>query len=155
MLRLRFPIRLAFAGFMIAMALPAAAGAQAVNLDRAGVALSGYDPVAYQTENTARKGSPEFVAMHEGATYQFTSAANRDAFVADPGRYLPAYGGYCAYGVAQGHKVSVDPEAFRVVEGTLYLNYSKGVQQRWLKDIPGNIAAAERNWLRLRDQPRD
>jgi YHS domain-containing protein len=155
MLRLRFPSRLGFAGLLIAMALPAAADAQAVNLDRAGVALSGYDAVAYQTENSARKGAPEFVAMHEGATYQFANAANRDAFIADPGRYLPAYGGYCAYGVAQGHKVSVDPEAFRIVEGTLYLNYSKGIQQRWLKDIPGFIATAERNWARLRDQPRD
>ena len=155
MRRLLIPIRLAYAGFLLAMALPTAAVAQAVNLSRDGVALSGYDAVAYQTENAARKGSPEFVATHEGATYQFASAANRDAFLADPGRYAPAYGGYCAYGVAQGHKVSVDPEAFRVVEGTLYLNYSKGIQRRWLKDIPGNIATAERNWPRLRDQPRD
>jgi hypothetical protein len=94
-------------------------------------------------------------ATHDGATYRFASAAHRDAFQADPDRYLPVYGGYCAYGVANGHKVKVDPEAFRVVDGRLYLNYSKGVQSKWLKDIPGNIAAAERNWPALRDKPRD
>lgn len=154
MTRLSTPARLALAGLLLALTGPGLA-AQSVNLDRNHLALSGYDAVAYQTENVAREGSPEFTATHEGATYRFASAANRDAFTTDPDRYLPAYGGYCAYGVSQGHKVKVDPEAFRVVDGRLYLNYDKGVQRRWLTDIPGHIARADRNWNDLRDRPRD
>ena len=76
-------------------------------------------------------------------------------FLANPDRYTPVYGGYCAFGVANGHKVNVDPEAFRVVDDRLYLNYSKGVQQKWLADIPGNIAKAEANWPKLRDAAHD
>lgn len=130
------------------------ARAQAVNLDKANVAVSGYDAVAYHTENAARKGSAAFTATYEGGTYQFVSAANRDAFVANPAQYVPAYGGYCAYGVSQGHKVKIDPEAYRVVDGRLYLNYDKGVQQKWFKDIPGFITKADANWIDLKDKPR-
>lgn len=137
------------------LALTSAAVAQSRNVDAAGIALSGYDPVSYFEDSAAVKGSATITAAHDGATYHFASAAHRDAFQADPSRYLPAYGGYCAYGVANGHKVKVDPEAFRVVDGRLYLNYNRGVQSKWLKDIPGNIAAAERNWPALEDKPRD
>ncbi len=129
--------------------------AQAVNTDRAGVALNGYDPVAYFTEGRAVAGAPGITADHAGVRYRFATEAHRATFLADPARYLPAYGGYCAYGVAQGHKVTVDPEAFRVVDGRLYLNYSKGVQKKWLEDVPGNIRKADGNWETLRDRPRD
>ncbi len=129
--------------------------AQALNTDKSGVAVSGYDPVAYFSQTKALKGSPQITATHAGATYYFTTTANRDAFLANPDRYVPAYGGYCAYGVANGHKVSVDPEAFRVVDDKLYLNYSKSVQQKWLADIPGNIAKAEQNWPALKDALHD
>lgn len=150
---LRTPTRLFMAGFLFAVTA-ASASAQAVNLDKANLALSGYDAVAYQTENTARKGSAGFVAAHDGGTYQFATAANRDAFVADPEKYLPVYGGYCAFGVSRGYKVKIDPEAFRVVDGKLYLNYDKGVQKQWLQDIPGYIAKANNNWPGLKDKPR-
>jgi YHS domain-containing protein len=129
--------------------------AQAVNTDKSGLAIAGYDPVAYFTQTKAVKGSAAITATHQAATYYFASAANRDAFIADPDRFVPVYGGYCAYGVAHGHKVKIDPEAFRVVNDRLYLNYSKGVQQRWLSDIPGNIATADSNWRRLKDAPHD
>lgn len=148
-------IRPALAGLLITLAAASQSAAQAVNLDKSGLALYGYDAVAYQTENAARKGSPEFVATHAGGTYRFATAANRDAFVAEPEKYLPAYGGYCAYGVSRGYKVKVDPEAYRVVDGTLYLNYDKDVQKKWLADIPGFIAKANRNWSELRDRPRN
>jgi YHS domain-containing protein len=142
--------------FALAVGLsPAVAGAQQLNVDHSGVAISGYDPVAYFTAQSAVHGSPEITATYEGATYHFSTRANRDAFVANPARYLPVYGGYCAYGVAHGHKVDVDPEAFRVVDNKLYLNYSKDVQKKWLADIPGNIALADSNWAGLRDKPRD
>jgi YHS domain-containing protein len=129
--------------------------AQALNTDKSGVAVSGYDPVAYFSQTTALKGSPQITATHGGATYYFSSTANRDVFLANPDKYAPVYGGYCAYGVAKGHKVSIDPEAFRVVDGKLYLNHDKSVQEKWLADIPGNIAQAERTWPALKDAPRD
>ncbi len=155
----RSSIRRALGGAgILALALSlstAPAAAQAVNLDKSGVAISGYDPVAYFTQTKALKGSPQIIASHAGATYYFASTGNRDAFLADPDKYAPVFGGYCAYGVANGHKVSVDPEAFRVVKDRLYLNYSKDVQKKWLADIPGNIAKAETNWLKLRDAARD
>ena len=146
--------RLALAGLLVAASAPGLA-AQAVNADKDHLALYGYDAVAYQSDNAARKGSPEYTATYEGNTYRFVSAAHRDAFKADPAKYVPAYGGYCAYGVANGHKVKIDPEAYRVVDGKLYLNYDKGVQKKWLSDIPGNIAQAEKNWVELKDKPRD
>jgi YHS domain-containing protein len=117
--------------------------AQALNTDKSGVAVSGYDPVAYFSQTTALKGSAQITATHGGATYYFSSTANRDTFLANPDKYAPVYGGYCAYGVAKGHKVSIDPEAFRVVDGKLYLNHDKSVQEKWLADIPGNIAQAK------------
>ncbi len=129
--------------------------AQAVNTDKSGVAVSGYDPVAYFTQTKALKGSPTITAVHGAATYYFASTGNREAFLANPDKYVPVYGGYCAYGVAHGHKVNIDPEAFRVVNDRLYLNYSKGVQQKWLANIPGNIATADSNWLKLKDAPHD
>jgi YHS domain-containing protein len=134
--------------FALAVGLsPVVAGAQQLNVNRSGVAISGYDPVAYFTT--------EISATYAGGTYRFSTTANRDAFLANPARYLPVYGGYCAYGVAHGHKVDVDPEAWRVVDNKLYLNYSKDVQKKWLADIPGNIKLADSSWVDLRDKQRD
>lgn len=124
--------------------------AQAVNV-RNGLALDGYDPVAYQTEARATPGSPAFTASHEGAVYRFVSAASKATFEADPGRYVPAYGGYCAYGMARGYRAKIDPRAFTVVNGRLYLNYSLDVRDRWSKDIAGYLQKADANWARLRD----
>jgi hypothetical protein len=144
--------RLAVAALLGTLTVPAAG--QAVNADRAGLALYGYDPVAYHTEGQAVRGLPDLSLSHGDLTYRFATTANREAFQVDPARYLPAYGGYCAYGVASGYKVKVDPEAFTIVGGMLYLNYSKSVQRRWLKDTTGYIATADLNWGQLRDAPR-
>ncbi|MFN8653891.1 MAG: YHS domain-containing (seleno)protein [Gemmatimonadales bacterium] len=148
------PTRLMLAGLLVT-ATATGLRAQAVNTDKDHLALYGYDAVAYQTDNAAVKGTTQYTATYEGNTYRFASAAHRDAFNAAPAKYVPAYGGYCAYGVSQGHKVKIDPEAYRVVDGTLYLNYDKGVQKKWLSDIPGYIAKAEKNWMELKDKPRD
>jgi hypothetical protein len=80
------------------------------------------------------------------ATWLFSSAENRDRFAADPQKYAPQYGGYCSYAVSQGHTASIDPEAWRVVDGKLYLNYSKGVQKKWEMDTTGYIQKADQNW---------
>lgn len=117
-----------------------------------GVAIRGYDPVAYFVEGRPVKGDPAISADYEGATWLFASAANRDRFVAMPETYAPAYGGYCAYGMAQGGKVPIDPEAWKIVDGTLYLNVNRKIQGWWEADIPGFIAKADANWPTVKDQ---
>jgi hypothetical protein len=112
-------------------------------------AIRGYDPVAYHTEARAVPGSAAITHVWNGATWRFASRANRDRFAADPARFAPRYGGFCAYGTAQGYKVSTDPEAFAIVDGALYLNYSKSVQATWNRDRPGYILKADRQWTVL------
>jgi YHS domain-containing protein len=133
----------------ILIASPASAIEPVFSAD--GAAIHGYDPVAYFTEEQAVRGNSEFSAEHQGATWHFASAANRDRFVADPGRYAPQYGGYCAWAVANNYTASIDPDAWTIRDGKLYLNYSKIVRARWALDKAGNIAAADGNWLGLRD----
>lgn len=111
-----------------------------------GVAVQGYDMVAYFAQNAAVKGSPAFTYAWNGARWQFASAQNRDAFAKEPSKYAPAFGGYCAYGVSRGYAVDIDPEAFAIVDGTLYLNYSKSVQRTWNQDRAGYIEKALRQW---------
>jgi YHS domain-containing protein len=119
---------------------------------RGGKAIRGYDPVAYFTEGRPVQGKAEHSAEWMGAEWRFASAANRDLFVAQPEHYAPQYGGYCAWAVSEGYTASIDPYAWRIVDGKLYLNFSKSVQKRWEQDIPGNIARADRNWPGLRDE---
>lgn len=140
---------LLFAGWMLT-ALAWAAGP--VNTDQNGVALKGHDPVAYFTENRPVKGQAEWTATVGGVTYLFASAQNRASFLAEPQRYQPQYGGYCAYGVAQGYKPDIDPIAFQVMDGKLFLNLSPAVLRRWQLDIPGHIRSADENWPALANQ---
>lgn len=116
-------------------------------------ALRGFDVVAYHTEQRAVPGSAAHTHDWNGARWRFASSANRDAFAADPARYAPQYGGYCAYGLAQGYKVGTDPNAFAVVDGKLYLNYSPAVQRTWNGDRAGYIRTADGNWVRLAASP--
>lgn len=120
-----------------------------INVDAKGVALRGFDPVSYQTAAKPVMGAPSFTATHDGAIYQFASAASRDAFKANPARYAPAYGGFCAMGVAMGRKLDGDPSLYRVVDNRLYLNVNSAVQTRWVQDIPGNVKAAQAKWPSL------
>lgn len=121
-------------------------GRGAVNTDANGLAVQGYDVVAYQTVGRPTRGSEQFTATHEGATYRFASAENRDRFVAEPERYAPAYGGYCAMGVALGQKIDISPTAYTVVDGRLYLNKNWLTSTRWRFDIPGNNRKSDANW---------
>jgi hypothetical protein len=111
-----------------------------------GIALGGYDMVAYFTEGRPVKGSPSFTHAWEQTTWHFASAAHRDAFAADPLKYAPQFGGFCAYGVSRGYAVDIDPNAWTIVDGRLYLNYSKSVQRTWDKDRATYIQKAEANW---------
>ena len=144
----------AVAGLPFAAAARAADAAPPINtLAGARVAIHGYDPVAYFVEGGPRQGRADFSAEHRGAVWRFSSVENRQRFLADPERYVPAFGGYCAYGVAQGYLVKIDPQAWAIVDGRLYLNYDTGVRTTWLKDVPGYNAAARANWQKLVAQP--
>ncbi len=133
----------------LALAVPAAA-LEPVNTTLFGdLALEGYDAVAYFTDARAVEGRSELSHTWNGATWRFASAAHRDAFAAAPERYAPQYGGYCAWAVAQGYTAEIDPEAWRIVDGKLFLNYDREVQKKWETDIPGNRTKADANWPRL------
>ena len=123
-----------------------------INADSQGVALHGYDPVAYHAAGKPTKGQVRYQASHRGTTYYFSSAANRDRFQGQPDRYIPQYGGYCAMGAALGKKLDVDPLAWRIVDGKLYLNVNADIQRKWLTDVHGHIAQADRNWSDIRDK---
>lgn len=120
------------------------------NVDASGVALKGYDPVAYFVDGKPTPGMDKFMAKHDGATYHFASDKNRDAFVAQPDKFVPQYGGFCAYGAAKGGKFETDPTAFSVVGGKLYLNKSASVQKLWTADVPGHIKQADMAWPQLK-----
>ena len=128
----------------------AAAAAGPVNTTLFGNAIDGYDPVAYHTMGKPVEGSRKYTYEWMDATWRFANAAHRDLFAADPEKYAPAYGGYCAYGVSQGAKIDIDPEAWRIVDGKLYLNKNKQVQRIWLRDIPGYIELADKKWPDLK-----
>ena len=125
----------------------ASAGALAGEFyEKDGAALRGYDPVAYFSEGKPVKGLPQHQAGYKGSTFHFASKANQDAFAANPAKYAPQYGGYCAFGVSGGYKAAIDPAAFTIVEGKLYLNYNRDVQKKWAADIRGYVAKADKNW---------
>ncbi|MCW8890236.1 MAG: YHS domain-containing protein [Sedimenticola sp.] len=109
-------------------------------------AIRGYDPVAYFTEGRPVKGARAHHSRYQDSDWYFTSAENLALFQASPEKYAPQYGGYCAWAVSKGYTASIDPKAWTVRDGKLYLNYSKGVQRDWLEDVPGNIAKANKNW---------
>ncbi|MBR0664661.1 YHS domain-containing protein [Roseomonas hellenica] len=114
-----------------------------------GSAIRGYDPVAYFASGGPQAGHREFALSHGGATWLFSSAGNRAAFEANPQRYLPAYNGFCAYGTSRGYLVKIEPEAWSIVDGRLYLNYSLGVRSTWLADPLRYIQTADMKWPQL------
>jgi YHS domain-containing protein len=131
---------------LLVVAVAAGAHAQKVNTASGGVAVKGYDVVAYVTAGKPVEGSQQFVHRIGGTTYRFSSAANRDAFAKEPDRYLPQFGGFCAYAVSRGYTADVDPRAWRIVGGKLYLNYDRGAQAKWEEDVSGNISKGDANW---------
>lgn len=135
-------------GFL-ALGVQAATASTEININN-NAAVHGHDVVAYFKDGMAKLGNAEFTAKHEGVSYRFSSAENRDLFTKNPAKYAPQYGGYCAFGAAMGRKFDIDPDAWKIVDGKLYLNNSKNVQVRWSKDIPGFIKGADGNWGKIR-----
>ena len=124
--------------------------AKQFNLEK-GVAIQGYDPVAYFTANKAVKGNKQFAASAEGVLYYFSSADNKELFLKDYKKYEPQYGGWCAYAMgASNEKVEVDPETFKIIDGRLYLFYhtwSNNTLTKWNKDEANLKSKADKNWL--------
>lgn len=135
---------------MLVMAFPALALAQSTANSTVGV--SGYDLVSYHTGEKPQRGNGNHVAVHDGVTYLFTNEKNKKKFEANPAKFLPAYGGYCAYGVAVGKKFVSDPDVWEIVDGTLYLNLDNKIKGIWIIDIPGYIRTADSNWPRIKDK---
>jgi YHS domain-containing protein len=113
------------------------------------VAIKGYDPVAYFEQSRPVMGSAQFTYSYMGATWWFANAADRDQFAQAPQKYAPQFGGYCAYAVSENHTANIDPDAWTIVDGKLYLNYSKGVQKKWAEDQSRRIDVGDKNWPSL------
>jgi len=144
-------LAIAGVGFGLLIALvPAADASEVYGTGKANVAIEGADPVAYFTQSTLVEGSETFSTTWKDAEWRFSSEENLALFEADPEAYAPQYGGYCAWAVSRGYTAEIDPEAWRIVDGKLYLNYSKDVQKDWEEDVPGNIQKGDANWPGLR-----
>lgn len=126
---------------------------QTFNAARNLVALNGYDPVAYFSDAKPVRGSGHHVAVVDGVTYLFASEDNKQIFAANPGKFVPAFGGFCAFGVSVGKKFAGDPEIWKIVGGKLYLNLDPNIQKEWEKDIPGHIRKADGTWPKIKDTP--
>lgn len=117
-----------------------------INKTWTGVAIKGYDPVAYFTDGAPAKGQKAFQTKWKGATWRFKSEANRNAFLAAPDRYAPQYGGYCAWAMADGEKAGIDPNQWDISGGKLYLNYNADIKAKWAADKAGMIIRADAEW---------
>ena len=115
-------------------------------------AVQGYDVVTYHTDKRPLRGNGNYVANHDGATYLFSSKSNLETFEANPAKYVPAYNGYCAFGVSVGKKFIGDPEVWRVIDGRTYLNLDVGIQNTWLKDTSGRIETADNKWTKIKNK---
>ena len=123
------------------------------NLSKSFLAIEGYDPVAYFTQNKSLRGSKEHALSYEGVTYYFASAQNKELFKANPAKYEPQYGGWCAYAMgSSGEKVSVDPATFKILNGKLYLfynSYFNNTLKSWNKDENNLHTKADLNWSKI------
>ena len=124
-----------------------------VNVDKTNLAIGGYDPTTYFSAGRPQRGDFMIASEYDGATYWFVSEASQAQFESSPETYVPAYGGYCAYGVSIGKKFSVSPEVYKVEDGVLYLNLNPAIADVFNEDVDGNIGKAEAAWPAIKDQP--
>jgi YHS domain-containing protein len=138
-------------GMILAIAVTAAFadGKTLVNLDKQGIALQGYDAVGFFTEKRPVKGDPNFQSTYKGARYYFASEANKQVFDANPAKYEPQFGGFCAYGVSRGYTVPIKIEAFQILNDRLLMQYDFGAQKEFNKDPQSNLRKADENWPKL------
>jgi YHS domain-containing protein len=143
------PVRQIFAICLLSLFMAGAASAEspiaAVNTEH-GLAIKGYDPVSYFTDGKPMRGSARFSTSYQGVEYRFVSAEHRDRFVAEPEKFVPQYGGYCAFAIALNTIADIDPDEWAIVNDKLYLNNGFFSQKLWSLDKSGNIAHGDRNW---------
>ena len=120
-----------------------------MNVDKGGVAIMGYDPVAYFADGKPEKGDERFSSTFEGATYRFASAEHKATFDKSPSKYAPQFGGFCAYGVSKGHTVKIDPSAFVIVNGRLLMQHDTAARDEFNKSQAANLEQADENWANL------
>lgn len=132
-----------------------AANSHADDVETSTTGVLGYDLVSYHTDGKPVRGNGNNVVVVDGVTYLFANETNKNAFEKNPEKYLPAYGGFCAYGVAVNKKFIGDPEVWKMVDGTLYLNLNRDIQTKWNEDVPGNIVKANQNWEQIKDKSPD
>lgn len=151
---MRSEVCLILAAVLAAGAAAAAHDGQRVliNLDKDGMAVQGYDVVAYFTEGKPVKGDPSYRTRHDGAIFQFATKANLDRFLAEPARYEPQFGGYCGYAVSVNRLSPINPEFFQVLDGRLVLQHNQRALDKWNEDLPGNLVKADSNWPGLVDK---
>jgi YHS domain-containing protein len=134
---------------LLALSFSASAQQNYTNVDKNFIGLGGYDPVSYFTQDRPSKGKENLTANHNGATYQFSNQSNLDTFSADPDKYAPAYGGYCAYAMGKGYLADANPETYKIKDGKLLVFYNNlivNTLNRWNKDEANLYVAAEENW---------
>ena len=146
MTSLNLTTRMAITWFLAFM-LVAGLGGTASGAAASDTAIKGYDPVAYFVAGKAMKGSESFTYQWHDLTWHFQSSEHRDMFAAAPEKFAPRYDGYCAWAMTEKRKAITDPEVWKIVDGKLYLNCSLAAYEKWRRDIPGNIAKADANWL--------
>jgi YHS domain-containing protein len=140
-------MRIAVVTMLMLAALAVGASAKELNnLDGSGVALQGYDPVAFFTDNRPVRGDQHFQAKYQGATYYFASAEHKATFEKEPAKYEPQFGGFCAYGASRGKTVPIEIEAWQVVNGRLLMQYDLDVKAKFNGDPQGNLSKADKNW---------
>lgn len=130
----------------------AGASGQHVNVDSEGYSMNRYDPVAYFVEGRPLRGDREYTAVHQDVKYAFVSESNRELFLSDPDKYVPQYGGYCAFGAVHGNKSEVDSEVWEIVDGKLYLLVSAGTKSIWEKKKKNYIEIANEAWTSITEQ---
>lgn len=136
----------------ILFGITASSSFEAVSTEENGdVAIQGYDTVAYFTENKPVKGEPAYDHMWQGARWLFANSRHRDLFVENPRKYAPRYGGFCSGAMVLGSKVRSDPQAWKIIDGKLYLNYEKAGMEQFALDADKNIPIADANWAKLNE----
>jgi YHS domain-containing protein len=123
-----------------------------INVDRHGLALQGYDPVAYFTDHKPVEGDAHIKSTYQGATYQFATGQHKQMFDADPAKYEPQFGGFCAYAVSQNHTASIGPEFWSIIDGRLFLQHNDKAVSLWNQDVPGHVKDADKNWPGIADK---
>ena len=137
---------------LVLVALLSTGTAYAADYSKSTTGVQGYDLVSYHTGEKPLRGNGNHLAEYQGVTYLFINDTNKKKFQKNPKQYVPAYNGYCAFGVSVGKKFVGDPNVWRLVDGKLYLNLDTKIQAMWLKDIPGNVKKANTQWVKIENK---